>query len=317
MPGAMRPPRRLPSPILSVLPIVPALLVACARTSRPTPAAAPEAPCPVPRNRFLAVPDGALHVLVYGGAPDKEVAVFVHGWAHDASVWFPQIAALRERFAIVTYDLRGHGSSGDETHAGGDVARHAADLGRVLEQIGRPVHLVGHDLGAQIALRATLDAPARVKTLTLLSPALEMAPPVKEAYRDLAAEYLADPQSFRAWSGRLAVAWLLGPFIEAHPEMIAFFDAMMERHDHASVVGTLVASLETSFSDAELAAALTMPTLVIYGDLERWPGAEESERRLAALPTVTPVRVPRAAHEAYLEAPEAVNAALARHWRSR
>lgn len=296
---------------VAALPLL-ALLAACGGAPARPARAVRAAECVAAGARFIPVDGGALHVAVYGGAPEKDVVVLVHGWAHDGAVFYQQVAALRERFAVVTYDLRGHGDSPDTEHRGGDVAVHAADLQAMIEAIGRPVHLVGHDLGAQIALRTALDAPKQVLTLTLLSPALELAPPIQDAYRELAAEHAADPDSYRSWSGRLVVAWVEGAYVEAHPEVVPWFDVMIERHDHQSVVNTLLASLDVRFTDEEL-AQLKAPTLVVYGEHEAWPGADTSEARLAKLPGVTPLRIPGASHESYLEAADAVNTALATH----
>src|SRR5688500_571709 len=55
--------------------------------------------------------DGArLHVRVDGpsGAP---ALVLSNSLGTDLSMWGPQMPALRERFRVVRYDLRGHGRS--------------------------------------------------------------------------------------------------------------------------------------------------------------------------------------------------------------
>lgn len=285
----------------------------------PTPRGAVTPPCPQVAGPFVLADGALLHVSLYAPAPAKAVVVFVHGWAHDGGVFYAQAAALAERYTVVTYDLRGHGDSKDAAHRGGDLATHASDLRAVLAGIGRPVHLVGHDLGALVALRVAIDAPAAITSLTLLSPPLVGDERIRRGYEQLVADYRVDPESYHAWSG-LAAGWIGGPYLEAHPELVAWFDAMMARHDHASVIGTLTSTLDAAtapgargaVSDADL-ARLGVPTLVLFGTGEGWPGAIASEAKLAALPGVTSLRVSGAVHEAYLEAADIVNAALMKH----
>jgi pimeloyl-ACP methyl ester carboxylesterase len=284
------------------------LLAACGPKARPAVAK----PCPPTNGKFVQAKGATIHVSVYGAdATTKPIVVLLHGWARDGSVFYPQIAALAGRFLVVTIDLRGHGESIDESHAGGDLATHARDVEAVLAQIGQPVHLVGHDLGALVALRVALDAPAAVKTLTLLSPAVVADTRLRTSYLQVVADYKVDQASYHGWSS-LAAGWIGGPYLEAHPELVAFFDAIMERHDHDSVIATLVATIDATIPDAEL-AKLSVPTLVIYGTGEGWQGAMDSEKKLAALPVVKVQRVSGAVHETYLEAADLVNAALIEH----
>ncbi len=161
--------------------------------------------CPATNGRFVRVPQGAIHVSVYGAElRQKPIVVLVHGWARDGSVFYPQIAALAGRYTIVAVDLRGHGDSTDDRHGGGDLATHAHDLEAVLGQLDRPVHLVGHDLGALIALRVAIDQPKRVLSLTLLSPPLVPDERIRTSYEQLIADYKVDPTSYHLWSGLTA-----------------------------------------------------------------------------------------------------------------
>ncbi len=85
-------------------------------------------------------------------------AVFVHGWGHGRVNSLQRIATflpLVDR--IVLYDLRGHGDAvGGASTLGDDEDN---DLLALLEQLGTgPFVLVGHSMGAVIALNAALKA---------------------------------------------------------------------------------------------------------------------------------------------------------------
>lgn len=93
--------------------------------------------------------DGALlHVLAYGD-PDAQPLVFSHGWTCSGMYWAPQINAFADRYRVVVYDQRGHGSSEAGTRPlGPDVL--ADDLAAVLDAVvpaGRKAVLAGHSMG--------------------------------------------------------------------------------------------------------------------------------------------------------------------------
>lgn len=85
--------------------------------------------------------------------------------------WESQVAALAGEFRTVSFDWRGTGAS-DKPRDGytGDAA--AADVLALIDRLGlAPAVLVGHGLGAHLALLATYAAPQKVKGLVLTAAA--------------------------------------------------------------------------------------------------------------------------------------------------
>lgn len=117
--------------------------------------------------------DGVSLSVRKSGTTTSPVIVFVHGFPDDAHVWSGVTAALAGEARLVTYDVRGAGSSGapaDRRAYGLD--RLAADLRDVIDAVSpdQRVHLVGHDWGsiqAFHALRTTLGG--RVTSYTSIS----------------------------------------------------------------------------------------------------------------------------------------------------
>jgi non-heme chloroperoxidase len=84
-----------------------------------------------------------LHVTEWGDPRGRPI-VFVHGWSQSQLCWSRQVGgALAEEFRIVTFDLRGHGSSEQPLAADRytDGRLWADDLAAVIEQseLERPV----------------------------------------------------------------------------------------------------------------------------------------------------------------------------------
>ena len=113
------------------------------------------------RIRYLEM--GAAH----GGVP----VVLVHGFGGDLNGWLFNQGALAEQYRAIAFDLPGHGESSKDVGAG-DVASLSASLIAFLDALGiERAHLVGHSLGGAAALRAAIEHPAQVASLTLICPA--------------------------------------------------------------------------------------------------------------------------------------------------
>jgi non-heme chloroperoxidase len=119
-------------------------------------------------NYVNVAEDVRLYVEDFGeGMP----IVFVCGGNLTHQSWESQVAALAGEFRTITFDWRGTGAS-DKPRSGytGDIA--AADLRGLIERLRLPpAVLVGHGLGAHLALLMAYVAPQLVKGLFLTSAA--------------------------------------------------------------------------------------------------------------------------------------------------
>lgn len=100
--------------------------------------------------------------------------VGVHGLTSNHTVWYPVADLLAGRRRLVAYDLRGRGDSAKPA-TGYSLDIHAADLRGLLDRLGleRAV-LMGHSLGAHIAVRFAVLHPARVDRLVLFDGGLDV-----------------------------------------------------------------------------------------------------------------------------------------------
>jgi pimeloyl-ACP methyl ester carboxylesterase len=99
----------------------------------------------------------ALHAERSGtGDPD---VVLLHGFGDGGFVW--QDFMLRAgTTGLLVPDLRGHGQSGWDASGGYHIDTHAADIVHLVEQLSlQPAVVVGHSLGASIAIRAATALP--------------------------------------------------------------------------------------------------------------------------------------------------------------
>ena len=129
-------------------------------------------------HREVALADVALSYAVAScrSGPCAGTIVLIHGVGSNASRWeeFTEQTPLREGWRIIRLDLRGHGAS--ESREKATLEIHAADLMRVLDDAGiEKAVLVGHSLGAQIAMRAAVLYPDRIQGMVLMDPLVTSA----------------------------------------------------------------------------------------------------------------------------------------------
>ncbi|ARO15352.1 aminoacrylate hydrolase [Ketogulonicigenium robustum] len=138
-----------------------------------------------------------------GPSPDAATVILSSGLGGVAGYWAPQMAALRSRFRVITYDQRGCGRTGGTVPEGVTIADMADDLAEVMDKSDTTrAHIIGHALGGLIGLDLALRAPARVASLTLIN-----------------AWSRADPHSGRCFDARLALLANTGveAFLKAQP----------------------------------------------------------------------------------------------------
>jgi pimeloyl-ACP methyl ester carboxylesterase len=142
---------------LSVLAL--AALGGCSRQA-PAPAAPAVAPVaahpaadPGTGPRLVMSPDG-VHIEYRILGSGEPAVVLVHGWASDANYWQEQFAALQAHYTVVAVNLAGHGGSGSN-RSDWSIQNYAGDVAAVAREIpNQHLVLVGHALGATVALAA-------------------------------------------------------------------------------------------------------------------------------------------------------------------
>jgi pimeloyl-ACP methyl ester carboxylesterase len=88
--------------------------------------------------------------------------VFIHGVGLNQAVWEPQLDFFKEDHCLIAYDIYGHGNS-SIPQANVTLGDYASQLEELLNHLKIPlVHVVGHSMGALIAISFTLNFPSRV-----------------------------------------------------------------------------------------------------------------------------------------------------------
>ena len=114
---------------------------------------------------------GARIVTVHGGKGPP--LLLLHGNPFTHLSWHKIAPRLAEEFTVVATDLRGYGDSekppGGEDHSGYSFRAMAQDQVEVMASLGfKKFMAAGHDRGARVLHRMTLDHPAVVERAAIL-----------------------------------------------------------------------------------------------------------------------------------------------------
>lgn len=253
--------------------------------------------------------DGRPVYVAHGGRAHRTsqpLAVFIHGAGMDHTVWALQSRWLAFRgWNVLALDLPGHGQS-----AGGPLGSIDASAHWLLEllrvQAAGPALLIGHSMGALIALRAAAQEPAAVLKVVLVGAAAAM--PVHPdllaaaAANDTAAIDMVNlwGHGFTAGLGGCALpgAWMTGAGAR-----------ILER----AAPGVLHADLAAcnAYRDGLTdAAQIKAPCLIVNGERDQMTPMKNARGLATAVPGSRLVAVAGAGHMLMVERPWELAGAL-------
>ena len=234
---------------------------------------------------------GRLHHAERGERrPGLVPALLVHGAGASSAIWMMTMARLARATHVVAIDLPGHGPSprpeGNDGLAALTLAAYRDAVGALAATLGLgPSVLVGHSMGALVAIEAALAWPDKVRGLVLCAGAPRL--PVRD---ELLALIRDDHTRFPAWMA----AHALSP--QARPAVRRAFAA-------AGVVTPSDVTLRDFeiVRDADLGArvgGLTCPVLWLDGADDQivapTDGRPGDVRRLEGVGHLVPIEAPEA-----------------------
>lgn len=105
-----------------------------------------------------------------GPRPDAETVLLSSGLGGAAGYWAPQLAALRARYRVVTYDQAGTGRDRRKLPADYSIGAMADEVLAVLEASATSAcHFVGHALGGLVGLDLAARHPDRLRSLIVVN----------------------------------------------------------------------------------------------------------------------------------------------------
>lgn len=269
---------------------------------------------------FLTVNGIGMHLATAGHGP---LVVLLHGFPEFWYSWRYQFPVLAEHLRVVAPDQRGYNLTEKPPH-GYDIETLTTDVAALIRALGyQRAHVVGHDWGGAVAWWLAITRPELVDRLVIMNaphPATFRQAMQNNWRQRLRSWYMLFFQLPRLPEAafRLGDYWALEQSFRrdtTRPE--AFTDEVMARYKQAaSRPGALTAminwyrealGLSTWRATGRRDLILRVPTLVIWGERDRYLGRELNDDLRRWVPELTLRYIPDASHWVQQDRPEEVN----------
>lgn len=258
---------------------------------------------------YLEANETNLHYLERGDGP---VALLIHGFPFDATMWEEVVDDLSGLRRCIAVDLRGFGRSDRTTRQVLTMEDHADDLARFLDKasVVAGVDLIGLSMGGYVALAFAQRYPDQVRTLALLDTKASADTAEAKAGRDVAASLVAR-------EGRAVFANSLIDALVAE-QASRWVRSRIRTMIESTPAETIVAALEGMKlrpDRTQVLAHAQYPMAVIIGETDRLASFDESQR-MAEVARASFTVISDAGHMTPIEQPGAVVTALRGLWLS-
>lgn len=252
----------------------------------------------------LLGPDGTAYARTGRGRP----LILVHGVGMNAGFWAPQRAVFEGERDVVAYDMLGHGGSRLPPDPAA-LADYAAQLRRLMDHLGiAHATVVGHSMGALVALEFALTYPGRVDAVAAMNAVYRRT----AAQRAAVARRAAGIETGLSEEGRrqTLARWFGDPVPEAQRGTAAWVDAALAAVEPAGYARTYRLFATSDEAHAGRLPALAMPALFLTGEHDANSAPAMARAMAAEAPKGRAMVIPGARHMMSLVSPALVNAAL-------
>ena len=232
--------------------------------------------------------------------------VLIHEGIADSRMWEPQWVTWSKRFRRVRFDMRGFGQSPPMV----GTFSLAGDLVALLESLELgPAALIGVSLGGGVAMETAIARPDLVSRLVVVAPGLrgfDMSDETKAGWEEEeAALERGDVDAAVEVNMRM---WVDGPSRspdEVDPEVRSKVAEMQRRAIEIYLEAGEDGQPQPLAEDwGDRLGEISVPTLVVVGDLDRPEMLEIADRLEAEIPNARRETIEGAAHVPSMERPD-------------
>lgn len=266
-----------------------------------------------------------LHYFFYENPSSSCCSILLHGFTNDAHIFDAVSNQLSEQMNVIALDFRGHGDSAWDNEERYQHANLMADVYHLIKQFDfNEWHIVGHSLGARVAMLSIEKYQLTPKSLTIIDTGPEvnaigvrkvrkdaentpMAFESIEAYHQFlrGIYFLADPERLK-YLARFGLKHLDGQFVAKTDP--AFTRALWKADSHQGNANDLKKPLQHDLWQA--IDAIHCPTLILRGQASAILTQQTADAMQKRLTKATLTVIPGAGHALMLDNPKAFEQAL-------
>jgi len=241
--------------------------------------------------------------------------VFLHGTPWSSALWRPIAEALSSQFTVYLWDMPGYGTSSKDRDHAVDLGTQGELFADLLEhwELDRP-HVVAHDFGGAVALRARLLHGLRYGSLCLVD-AVALSPwgsPFFALVKQHADVFAALPAAIHQGA---VEAYVRGASHRGlrDDDLAALVRPWLGREGQDAFYRQIAQADERFTDEVEPRyGVIREPVHLVWGTNDSWVPVDRAHRLQAAIPHSSLALVEDAGHLVQLDAAPALTAELAR-----
>ena len=234
----------------------------------------------------------------------QDVVILGPSLGADAHLWDRALPAITAHHTTLRWDLPGHGTSAP-TAESFTLADLAAGVVALADSMGvEHFDYAGVSVGGAVALELARLYPNRVKSAAVVCSAAKIGETA--AWQERAT--LVRAEGTAVLMAGTAPRWFAPDFRESHPEVVQRLLAVIDAADDESYAR--VCEALGAFDARPTLSSITVPVLVISGELDPAAPPIDGAAIVAAVPGARQVIIAGASHQAVVEKPTEVAAAL-------
>lgn len=246
-------------------------------------------------------------LISYNDAGDRLAPpiVFIHGFPFNSEMWNPQAEAVKSRFRVITYDVRGHGRSevGDGQYT---MELFVDDLIALLDHLDlKKAVLCGLSMGGYIALRAVERNPERCRALVLCDTTSNADTNEAKLKRATSIKSIKKT-GVKPYGEEFLKAVLTPETFQHRTDVVTAVRNMIQSNSPVGMCGALLALVSRTETTSSL-PKINFPTLILVGEQDKTTPPELSEKMHQLIPNSELYMISNAAHLSNLENQEEFN----------
>jgi len=240
----------------------------------------------------------------YPSANERAPLLILHGLFGSSDNWHTLAKRFSEHFPVYAFDLRNHGAS--PHGAPHTYPAMAEDLNETILTEGLPVpfHLLGHSMGAKVALTYLGVHPHHLKTLILVD-MTERAYTNRHETILYALQHLPlDQIQTRTMADQWLQQWIPQASVRQFLLKNLILDPKTKRYHWRFNLKQLIQDYHHVLQEVPLPESISVPTLLLFGERSDYVTEEDLQRLSRRFSRIQFLRFKDTGHWIHAEAPD-------------